>query len=310
VGANFTFAIVSKDSACNITKATMGVAEPNIWMISYLGNTSANGGYDLDIPNNPTFKVPFSTDVGIPYLSTFNVLSGTTKVPTFRVSKSQTYGINYTNEAVTPPISSNISTWYDLISDRIVRNGKSTLKSGAGNLTVNRVLSGVIGVAAGSKVVYDLIGNLTINPGSFCDIRGIILVSGDLILNPDNKTANSNSACLYVVQGNIIVNKSPTKVPIIPTASAVQPNYDIIEGYFITDGTFQTVTNDNPGAANKYQGLYINGGVIADLVDFHRDLNYSANLTDPGIVIKDDPAYKIVFGADVGSREYSLRELF
>ncbi|MEO6728692.1 MAG: kelch repeat-containing protein [Candidatus Dojkabacteria bacterium] len=65
---------------------------------------------------------------------------------------------------------------------------------------------------------------------------------------------------------------------------------------------------------NKWDGLYINGGVVANstmngsTTTLLRDVNGNANDSQPSLLINNDPRYKLTWGDDLASREYDLRE--
>ncbi len=314
IPANYSYKLVAKDNACNISGTTIGVSEPKPWIISYLGNASANLGFEVNIPDNPNFKVPFANDVGTPYLSSYAVISGNTIVPTLRISKTDTYALNYTNDAVEPPKSSNFSKWYDLVKDRVEKNKKSPIVTKSGNMSIDGSIANGIGVSVGDKVIVEQSGgDLTISNG-VCDVKVIFLISGNLTLSTDFVENNDASACMFVVKGNVNLTSVAAKSPTIAVDSTTQPYYDKIEAYIITDLKLETFTNNLPGSTNKYEGLYIDGGMVVNgapgnALSLKRDLNYQANLTDPGVVVKYNPKYLIMFGNDLADRSYSIREV-
>ncbi len=247
-------------------------------------------------------------DTGTPYLATFSVVSGTPAIPSLRISKSDTYAINYIDESVAPSKTTNFTKWYDLVKDRVEKNKATTIVKKTGNMGFGGKISTLIGVSPGSKTILEQSGDLSLG-ASTCDVKAIILVGGNLTINPELKNDTDSSACMFVIKGNISVTSVSVKSPYISVSSSTPPNYEIVDAYLVTDGTFSSNTNNLLGSSYKYQGLYILGGVVAKTLNLHRDLNYQANLTDPGVVIKYDPKFIAIFSADIADRSYSFREI-
>lgn len=318
VGNTYTHRLDVIDRGCNFTSTSTTVTAPSPWLMTYQGNTSANGGFALAIPDNPTFTVPFSTDTGTPYLSTFGALSGDSRIPPARISKTTTFATTYTNDAVKPPTSSGFTSWFDYAADRVRKNNAGRTDYWMNEYTnpgptpnvggdyYTKSIADWIIIPKNSRFVYFMNGDQDLLDGSICDVKLILFISGNLRINPDITTTGDNG-CLIFVKGNVTVLPG-TKKPNISLGSAAAPNYDAINLYIVTDGTFTTNTDNAPGAGNQWEGLYINGGLNAQQVNFARDLNYAPNATNPSIVVKYDPRYQILFGNDLGVKTYSFRE--
>lgn len=73
-------------------------------------------------------------------------------------------------------------------------------------------------------------------------------------------------------------------------------------------------TYTSPSVANKLDGLYMGGGLVAQSTmngsasTLKRDVNGAANNFQPAIVFRTDPRYRLMFGDDFATRTYDIRE--
>ncbi len=311
IGGDFFFSYYAKDAACNVTKAVSSVVAPSPWVMSDVSIISALGGFvGVSIPNI-SFSVPLGYYSGQANLSADSLISGNNSVPSSQRSAKNQFAQNYSDSAVTPPIDANSANWFDHLLDRVEKN------KGTPTSVVATVLSGPIVAASGPNKLIGLTdrynswlvnGNLTINSGSICNAQGIIFVNGNLIINPDFTNSSTKNACLFVVSGDMTVNAGTQKTA-QPLASAIPSDYDVLEGVFIVAGTVNAAADNLPGNLNKWDGLTIKGGVYSQNLNFARNVNGSANSSQPSLIFIYDPRYKLLLAQALASRNYSVREV-
>jgi len=280
-------------------------AEP--WLMVDEGHISANGGIpSITIPNN-NINIP---DV---YTGTANLatsafaMSGNNSLPSARISSENTYIRNYTNTAITLPPTTVHTTWYDFLLERVTLNNNDIPPAVTTQTTISGSISTNLSATPNSKTYRVRTGNMTLNSGAQCNIQGIIFINGNLTINPDFINAASNSnGCIFVVSGNVTVNAGTAKTNLAITSPTLA-SYDIFEGFIVTDGTF-TVVNDPQAANRKWDGFRLNGGVYANAVSLTRDLNTSANYSQPALIFQFNPRLREIFRADLSFRFYSVRE--
>ncbi len=154
-----------------------------------------------------------------------------------------------------------------------------------------------------------MVDNLTIRSGAVCDQQAVIFVQGNLIIEPDITTRHNQNGCIFVVNGDVIIKDGERKTNTnIFTNEPSQ--YDIIEGFFIVNGTFRTELDSEAGDTFKWDGLMIKGGVYARNLDLKRNLNGNGNgnLERPAHLFVHDGRYKKIYENSFGSRFYSIRE--
>ncbi len=151
--------------------------------------------------------------------------------------------------------------------------------------------------------------DVSIRSGAVCDQQGIIFVEGNLIIEPDLTTRHNQNGCIFVVKGDVIIKtgESKTNTNIFTNNPA---DYDIIEGFFIVDGTFRAELDNESGDTFKWDGLMIKGGVYARELDLQRNMNGNGNgnLERPAHLFVHDGRYKKIYENSFGSRFYSIRE--
>ncbi|MFC1780097.1 hypothetical protein ACFLY9_00160 [Patescibacteria group bacterium] len=115
----------------------------------------------------------------------------------------------------------------------------------------------------------------------FVDVQG-----GTFQVDHDFINGSSNDACVFIVNGNVSVASSVTE----------------IDAFFISDGQFITETSGTGDST-----LVINGGVIANTVDFKRDIG--SNEDDPAEIIQYSPRYLDLLKDCIGEDyPYKIRE--
>jgi hypothetical protein len=302
---DLVFKLYAEDRACNASSAQNSLGSPTPWILTSGNNVSAAGGFEnFVIPNvapgvlsgiSPTL----SDDA---YLATYLALAGDSDLPVNRRSRHDFYSVNYPDAQISAPSIASTPEWYDLILARLQNEGVIT-PSGLGTLSGN--LSTAYGVAAGGTYFFRHSGNLTVNSGSRCDINAVILVSGNLTIHPDFNR-NNNNGCVFVVNGNITVERGTYKSSGLPITSLAL--YDRLHAFFVTDGTFTTV-EDSFGPAQVADGLYLRGTIVANQVDFNRNFGLAHNTTQPAEVMEYDPIYLLLFRDYLSLSTFSLREL-
>lgn len=142
--------------------------------------------------------------------------------------------------------------------------------------------------------------------GTVCDQRAIIFVNGNLTIEPDFTNSSVENGCIFVVNGNVTID-----IGILKTTaglnSSIEASYDEIQAFIIANGTF-TVLPDESLNTLKWDGLRIIGGVFANQMILQRNLNTTANDTQPAYLVVYDPRYRIFFSDDLSAETYSLRE--
>ena len=153
-----------------------------------------------------------------------------------------------------------------------------------------------------------MVDNLTIRSGSVCDEQAVIFVTGNLTIDPDLTNLNNRNGCIFIVQGNVTVNNGQQKTNTGIT-SDTPSEYDIIEGFFIVNGTFTTTVDSSPGDASKWDGLMIKGGLYSKNLELKRNLNENGNGNlRPAHLFVHDGRYKRIHYDYFKSRFYSLRQ--
>lgn len=313
VNATSTFRLVGQDFACNISRSTSSLASPIPWLISYLNSISATGGYTgFNIPNLTNYNVPFTGDTGIPYLSTYSAFSGNGTMVnngSARVSKTNQFAINYQNLASSPPLGSGTTSWYQYLLSLVTQNARTSIATS--NATgINGNTSTSLGIAANTKRIVTIQrDNFIVESNSNCDVQAMIFVSGNIIIRPDFNFSGNNR-CMFIAGGNITVENGSNKTtPAVATSSTTLAQYDIVRALLIASNQFTTSADQANGNTNKWDGLYVQGSVISNLVDLRRSVNLGANAIQPAHIFVYDAAYTDIFGTDLSRRDFSIREV-
>jgi hypothetical protein len=253
--------------------------------------TLAAYGYDYSKPVN---------------LAEFILYTGNTGLPAAYRSENNYVGVNYTNNALTSHLRSNYSRWYDQIRANIV----SKVSASSVNITTfnTGTLSSQLVVSPNSFVVKEWNSDLAINSGVVCDLKAVILVAGNLTLNPDFRVNGNNNGCIFVTAGNVTITTGDRKNP--ASAAANTPShYDLVEALFIVEGQFNTQL-DVFTDGRKGDGLLLKGGLITRRIDLRRDLTGYSNTNQPAEVFIYDSRYIAIpeFANVLDSKEISIRE--
>jgi hypothetical protein len=145
--------------------------------------------------------------------------------------------------------------------------------------------------------ILERTGNLTIDSGFVCDGKGLIVVNGDLIINPEFTNLTENDACIILASGDIQITEG------LPNPG--NPGYDTIQAFLIAK---EKIIIDEDSIGN---GLYIEGGLIGlanaalsdGSIENNRDVPFPFNNTNPVIAVKNKFVYgalsKSLFGSQV-----------
>ncbi|MCA9377022.1 hypothetical protein KC685_03825 [Candidatus Dojkabacteria bacterium] len=172
--------------------------------------------------------------------------------------------------------------------------------------------------------------NVEFQPGFTCNRPTIIFVPGNLTVNPDLVRRGSiSNGCLFIVRSSISIEsgnlrQSPMLMP--PeicrtdlTDTDCYPIYDLLEGFFLTDGKI-TIQEDNtnptiPGSSNVNDALHVRGALIAkgetgvnratSAIENYRTLRLVLNNRFPTLVIHGDPRYYEMVKDAFGMYQYS-----
>jgi hypothetical protein len=152
-------------------------------------------------------------------------------------------------------------------------------------------LNGQIGGQNSGIYVYTGNGTVTFNQGHYCSGRKVIFVpTADVVLQPDIKVADKNSACLVIARNEVKV--------VSGNDAGGTDNEDVLQLGIITDDNFISEEDTDLDA------LRIRGFVFANTVEFNRDLVFEANLDDPAEIIVYDPRYLYLLKDMLGRRAF------
>lgn len=306
LNAQYVFRLYSVDNACNVAETTQSATIIQPWLISYDNTISANGGFNsITIPDVSGYTVPFTSDIGTPFLNNFGVISGNANVPTTRSSRTNTIANNYDNLASTLPEDSGESTWYEHLQNLALENATNSLITSSAS-TFSGQVSASLGISQNDQYIIQISNNLTIDEATVCDIQGLFFVNGDISVSPDLTKLNNQNGCLFVANGSVVIEPGNTKTNTSLT-SATLSSYDIIEAGFIANSF--TVNADTQGANNKWDGLYVDGLVYSPTTLLNRDLNSTANNELPAHMFRYDASLYYLFRDDLAKRSYSVREI-
>lgn len=320
LGSEFTFSMHVEDNACNKTSTNSQSVGTQPWLLSYKGSVSSNAGIIGVLPSQVSFQIPGTNDINSNFISTYTLISGSS-LPARKLSKYDQYTRDYFNTGALPPSDSGFTSWYDYTynltqKNLAVANNKGTLNGpvifNSGNMsqvatTVNG--AGVVLSFAGPQNGNNYIvinGNATFNSGFVCDRKLTIFVTGNITINPDFNVGGAN--CVFIARGDIAVTNGINKTENVALISATPASYDLLNGYFVTDSNFVTSTDNINGPIRKWDGIQINGGVVAKDIVLQRSINLSANALQPATIVIYDPKYREDFGFDFSFNKYSVRE--
>jgi hypothetical protein len=144
---------------------------------------------------------------------------------------------------------------------------------------------------------------LTIGKGFQCNGKGLIIVDGDITINPNFTNSPADSACIILASGDITITPGDDAVG--------TPGYDQIQAFLIANGDI-TIQAENEPPTEDSDGLIVEGGLIAvsDGADLgsstsiinERDIHHNHQLLKPVIFVKGRSKYAILGKAMFGSQ--------
>jgi len=164
-------------------------------------------------------------------------------------------------------------------------------------------------------VVNSVDGNLTVNSNFKCDTKSVMLVSGNIYVNPDIINTDNKSACVFIAGENIYVKEGTRK-------SGTNIGFDILNGYFLANGTIR-IEKENKSSDERTDALFVEGGLVSFGTDpnenasimLKRELHLADRLPYPVLNIVHQAKYgklieelfggeKLVFKSEVGFKEF------
>jgi len=328
--SNYQFYAFAADIACNQKVVSTSAAIQKPWVLSYNGDTSAKRGITgLSLPtslNQLTEPLKASnsiilSDLNSVSLSTYGVISGNSDIPLRKTSRMRQFVTNYDDLTIKPPLDAGFTKWYDYVYNLVSKNAPSIITTISTSATLGGNTSGFVGTQSGTKKHIVIEGNLTVNSGTVCDTQTIFFVKGTttapldpiypnstLKIIPDLKVSGNNNGCLFVTNGDILIDNGSKASPSIGIDAPTLSNYDLIEAALISDGKLITL-KDVPSATEKGDGLAIKGSVVTEDLTLQRDININANQFQPAHLFYFDPRYREIFKSDMDYNKYSLREV-
>ena len=304
INAGLNYEAYAIDNACNVTIGTNQSTPPRPWLSVVGGSAYVGGGFSNVVVPDANGNL---SDVGVnlngnSYISSYLSYIGNNSnaLPTDRLSRIQVHTNNYDNQAILPT-DFGYSSWSEIILDIAQKPENNLVQTGSSSMGGN--LSTAYSVAAGSRIFRQHTGSLTVTSGSVCDVRAVIIVSGNLIIEPDF-TRTPTNGCIFVATNNINLTVGTYKSGGVPVGNIA--NHDIVEAMLIADGTF-TVEAEAIVPGQTVDAVYIHGSVFGGSVNFNRDLGVSQASIQPAELIEYDPFYFREFGDTLTASEFSLR---
>ncbi len=301
------FKMVAVDNACNQIVVKNVPVPSAVWDLTYGGNAHAaqiNFTIPSGIPIDSIFKTNsttiFANTSGDAFFSTY--LSTGLTLPV-NYSRSP-FGIkSYTDANANPPLTTgNVDYYtylYNIAQDNI-KNGTTAVASIPASQVNGKTTSSAIPttpVAANAAAHFFVTGNVSFPRGFVCNTKTVIFVDGDITIDPDFTLSGVDNGCILIAKGNISLLNGLTR------SSGGENYYDRIDAFMVANGTILT-------SQDGFDGLGVNGSVIANKLSFNRDLGIVGNLTRPAEGIIYDARYVNIpeFRNVLGLGSFSLRE--
>ncbi len=331
-GGGFIFYATTFDNACNYSDpgGSAVSSSPDIgspWLMTKAGHfytetgsqipvrdfdDGVTGTYDFHTTDNPTINAAFNsrfsfkkeeTQLGTELMTSstafINEFISQNSLNAFRV-------INYDHKL------NQSDYWFDYLYDRYeVMKTRNPLDYFIvdpaafltfANSTGTKLVSSLSGQPQASFVV-EYVGDLTIKSKLVCNDRLLVLVDGNLTLNPDitredpinagSKKPELLDGCIFLASGDITVAAGDRT-----SNTITYPSYDIIEGLLIADDQVNIPEVDtNPNDTVARDGLKVHGGVYGFGTNDNpgvypgRSLKLANNMEYPAEVFHHDPRY-------------------
>jgi hypothetical protein len=314
--SDIAFKLTAVDNACNIQTGTTVQPEPSPWLVSKDSSASAQTGFKRMKPRQSSLRNLYpDADAEDSYLSEYSVYSGGS-MPSSRQSRNSQIAPGYTDEGTQPPDVSTTTSWYDFMEDIV--STKTPIQTLTGVSTITGSLRSTLNTAGAnttnSRTIVKLetpggVGNLTIDGtvSATCDLNVVIFVDGNLIIRPNLARANNNSGCIFIVSGNVTVERGKVTNP-AGRSLTLPALYDEVYALIVVDGTFSTTVDNGAGTGTVHDGLYIDGGVTAGQFNLKRNLGLVHNPSQPSEIFDYNPYYLYRFRDILEVTKFSLRE--
>ena len=319
------FKMQVSDLGCNLSDdPALKMLPIKPWYLVNKGNVSyQDNSTGLELPNvlNNTNNVNLKS-VGINYndkavLTTEGLLQKTdlSKLPTpsSKVSLRNIYTSSYSDKTFDKYLKYDSTGWFGYLLNKIqiLRDLDIDVLENTSIPNGGNILGSLLNSTIDTKKIYILKLESSLNIGNNvkCDGKSIVFVKNDLNLS-SLKNTNSNSSCIFIVGGNINVNIDgiDESLPVTFISNNVIP-YDILEGFFVTDGLLKIEGSDNDGnIVAKGEGVLVRGGVVAKDILIKRDINDEGNQYQPAFVVEYNPIYRELFRSYLSNSLISLRE--
>ena len=309
--------ISATDTACNqTTDSGNGINIGNSWFITTDSNTSS-ANIQNEVQNVDLSFISQGLE-NKSYLSTFlTSVKESSLNSIIRASKYNFILENYNDENQLPQKGTN-KTWYQVLYDILTKNiGQiDVLNTQDATIatTTSDFLTNALGIPISKYSTQHIVinGNLEILSNAICDTRSIFLVGdinssngGILNINPDFTIENSPNSdqmgCIFIAKNSINVLPGQDKNQ---NNSNLERVYDKIEGFFITDGQFNSNYNDS----DTRDGLYIKGSVIANNINLTRQFGLLYDTLQPAEIFEYDARYMNIFRNEFMINKFKIRE--
>ncbi len=169
-------------------------------------------------------------------------------------------------------------------------------------------------LGSGQSIVLLYEGDLEIKSGLVCDKKTLIMVNGNLTINPDVTITTGASAegvlngCLFISSGDIIIAEGDR----VSTAPPY-PKYDLLEGLFLADDQIIIPEADTDESLPARDGLKIHGNIYGfgssgdTGIVTQRSLKLVDNLVYPTEAVHYDPRYLEIFKFFFGGINYTYK---
>lgn len=146
--------------------------------------------------------------------------------------------------------------------------------------------------------------DLSISSGFNCNGKGLVLVNGNITINPDIENTSTSDACIIVASGNITIAEG----------SVASEKYNKVNAYMVANGNIILSADSNE------DGLVVEGGLAAfgpdsSTIQIDRSMNILDRNIYPVLAVNNNPKYGIlakklfgsqidVFKVEVGFKPY------
>ncbi len=307
-----TFYVTGFDQACNDTLGSETI-NLNPWITAKGGLVYSGGSVGInakDVTGQASYLASMLKRVAVSELD----------IATELVSSRSDYINNFIHSNLgavrahsTYNSNSKKSFWFNYLTKRLQEQIASsglifTRRANVGEGAMKSVCS------RGDNCYIQRNGDVTIPSGFTCDRNTLVIVDGNIHIEPDltNGGENNIKGCIFVASGNITIGAGQWKS--LYKTGPEQIQYDYIDAFMVAENIIdiQLVDVRDPGGDLAYMrdGLEIHGGLVAlgkdtsageSAVQVNRSLALLNNLL-PTVVTSWDPRYaklsEIFFGTN------------